>query len=127
MPEDTTTPAAENAVPETPATPEADAADPKSPLEAFIYHQRRALEETSKALDALIPPDVREHSSEAGRQFVKGFKVLVDAAISEIEKAANKVQEVKSEGETEAGAEAPKPEAPRPSTIGKTKIKVVVE
>ena len=125
MPENTTTPAAENAVPETPATPEADAADPKSPLEAFIYHQRRALEETSKALDALIPPDVREHSSEAGRQFVKGFKVLVDAAISEIEKAANKVQEVKSEGEAET--EAPKPEAPRPSTIGKAKIKVVVE
>ena len=113
------TSAAENAVPE---TPETDAADPKSPLEAFIYHQRRALEETSKALDALIPPDVREHSSEAGRQFVKSFKVLVDAAISEIEKAANKVQEVKTEGE-----EAPAPEAPRPSTTGKTKIKVVVE
>lgn len=111
---------AENAVPETPETVETDAENPKSPLESFIYHQRRALEETSKALDALIPPEVREHSSEAGRQFVKGFKVLVDAAIAEIEKASSKVQEVKTEGEAEA-------EVPRPSTTGKTKIKVQVE
>ncbi len=27
----------------------------KSPLETFIYHQRKALEEAGKALDALLP------------------------------------------------------------------------
>jgi len=56
------------------------------------------------------------------REEVSQLRNLAAAAISEIEKAATKVQEVKTEGE-----EAPAPEAPRPPTTGKTKIKVVVE
>lgn len=87
----------------------------KNPLEAFVYHQRRALEETGKALEALLPEGFREHGSEAGKELVKGFKILVDAAITEIEKATTRVEEV-----TEDGAD-------KPSSTGKTKVKVQVE
>ncbi len=87
----------------------------KSPLETFIYHQRKALEEAGKALDALLPDGFKSHGSEAGREFVKSFKVLVDAAITEIEKATNRVQTVEGEDDD------------RPSTTGKTKVKVQVD
>jgi hypothetical protein len=97
----------------TPETPEEEA--PKAPIEAFIYHQRRALEETGKALEALLPEGFREHGSEASKEFVKSFKILVDAAINEVEKATTRVQEVTDEGDD------------KPSTTGKTKVKVQVE
>src|SRR5689334_5035246 len=90
--------------------------NPKNPFETFIYHQRKALEETGKALEALLPEGFREHGGEASREFVKGFKALVDAAITEIEKATNNEG---SDGEN--GDDQP------PSTTGKTKVKVEVE
>ncbi|MBZ0279750.1 MAG: hypothetical protein K8L97_03350 [Anaerolineae bacterium] len=89
----------------------------KSPLETFIYHQRKALEEAGKALDALLPDGFKSHGSEAGKEFVKSFKVLVDAAITEIEKATTRVQTVEGE---EGGDD-------RPATTGKTKVKVQVD
>jgi len=90
--------------------------EPKTPFEAFIYHQRRALEETGKALEALLPEGFREHGGEAGREFVKGFKTLVDAAINEIEKATSQ-----NANPDENGGDEP------PSTTGKTKVKVQVD
>lgn len=101
---------------------------PETPLEQFFYHQRRALEETGKALEALLPPGFREHSSEASREFAKGFRVLVDAAIDELKKISEKEQqgEGEGEGEAETPTEAIK-EEPRPATTGKTKVKVKVE
>jgi hypothetical protein len=87
----------------------------KSPLEAFVYHQRRALEEAGKALDALLPERFKEHGSVASKEFVKGFQVLVDAAITEIEKATSKVEATVEDDED------------RPSTTGKSKVKVQVE
>lgn len=87
----------------------------KSPLESFIFHQRRALEEAGKAIDALLPDRFKEHGSAASKEFVKGFQVLIDAAITEIEKATSKV-------EAEAGDDED-----RPSTTGKAKVKVQVE
>lgn len=98
--------------PEIVDTPEGE----KSPLEAFIYHQRRALEEAGKAIDALLPDGFKEHGSAASKEFVKSFQVLVDAAITEIEKATSK-----AEGEAEDDAED------RPSTTGRAKIKVQVD
>ena len=89
--------------------------EPKNPFETFVYHQRKALEETGKALEALLPEGFREHGGEAGREFVKGFKALVDAAITEIEKATNQ-----AEADKEGGDEPP-------STTGKTKVKVQVD
>jgi hypothetical protein len=87
----------------------------KTPLEQFLFHQRRALEETGKALEALLPEGFREHGGEAGREFGKSFKVLVDAAIDELRKAS------------EAAQEEGKGDSNRPSTTGKTKVKVQVD
>lgn len=87
----------------------------KSPLESFIYHQRRALEEAGKAIDALLPDRFKEHGTVASKEFVKGFQVLVDAAITEIEKATSKVEAEVSDDDD------------RPATTGKSKVKVEVE
>jgi hypothetical protein len=104
--------------PETQPAEEASEESLKSPFESFVYHQRKALEETGKALEALLPDGFKSHGAEAGREFVKGFKALIDAAIDEIEKATNRVETV-NEGE-EGGDD-------RPSTTGKTKVKVQVD
>lgn len=96
---------------------------PKAPFEAFVYHQRRALEETGKALEALVPDGFREHGSTAGKEFLKGFQVLVDAAIVEVEKAAKRMQETADA----APAPAASSDDDRPSTTGRAKIKVEVE
>jgi hypothetical protein len=107
QPQDTNTP------PETPEMPEEEA--PRTPFEEFLYHQRRALEETGRALEALIPEGFRKHGSEASKEFSKGFRALVDAMMQELRKA-------RDEGETVAdGDETP------PSTTGKTKVKVEVD
>ena len=87
----------------------------RTPVDAFVFHQKRALEETGKALDALVPPGFKEHGAEAGREFVKGFKVLVDAAITELEKMSKEMEQDKAEG------------ADRPSTTGPGKVKVQVD
>lgn len=104
--------------PEVPEMPETENEEKvENPMEQFFYHQRRALEETAKALDALLPPGFKEHSSEAGKEFAKGFKVLVDAAIDEMKKVSEKEDLQDEDGEDDD----------RPSTTGKTKVKVQVD
>ncbi len=92
--------------------------NPKNPVESFIYHQRRALEHTGKALEALLPEGFREHGTSASKEFIKSFQVLVDAAIGEIEKATTRVED--AENAKDDGSD-------KPSTTGKTKVKVQVE
>jgi hypothetical protein len=65
-----------------------DPEDPKTPLEQFLFHQRRALEETGKALESLLPPGFKSHTQAAGNEFASGFRVLIDAAIDEIKNAS---------------------------------------
>ena len=60
----------------------------QTPLEQFIFHQRRGLEEFGKAMESLLPPGFREHTQKAGNEFATGFRVLIDAAIDEIKKAS---------------------------------------
>jgi hypothetical protein len=99
--------------------PESAATDDiKDAFSRFLDHQRRAIEEAGKAVDALVPEGFREHGSEARREFIKGFKVLVDTAISELEKASREFERSRK-AETDAGTP--------PSTTGKTKVKVQVE
>lgn len=69
-----------------PDDPEGDEA--KNPLEQFIFHQRRGLEEFGKAMESLLPPRFKEHTQAAGNEFATGFRVLIDAAIDEIKKAS---------------------------------------
>jgi hypothetical protein len=82
-------------------------------FEDFLHHQRRALEETGKALEALLPEGFRKHGTEASKEFTKGFRVLVDAAMSELKKAKSEVDDA--------------PGSDGPSTTGRTKVKVEVE
>lgn len=88
-----------------------------TPMESFFYHQRRALEETGKALEALLPPDFRKHGAEASREFSKGFRILVDAAIDELKKVSEK-EEATAE-ETDGDDDDNKP-----STTGKNKVRI---
>lgn len=92
-------------------------------VKAFIEHQKRAVEEGAKALESLLPEGFREHGKEAGREFMKGMKILVEAAVSELEKATrdwDKNLKRAPAREGEAGGD-------RPSTTGTQKVKVQVE
>ncbi|MCL4249978.1 MAG: hypothetical protein KJ065_17655 [Anaerolineae bacterium] len=82
----------------------------------FAEHQRKAIDEAGRAIDALFPPGFKEHGGEARREFVKGFKVLVDAAINELEKANRELEKTR------------KPQdQPPTSTTGKAKVKVQID
>ncbi len=100
------------------------AEDTDTPMEQFFYHQRRALEETGKALEALLPPDFRKHGTEASKEFAKGFRVLVDAAIDELKKVSEREEEA-----TQAAAEKQDndDDDEPPSSTGKTKVKVKLD
>jgi hypothetical protein len=100
------------------AKPEEEVAEEeRTPFEDFLFHQRRALEETGKALEALLPDGFRSHGSQASKEFSKGFKVLIDAAVAEMKKATRRGDGEEGEGE----------EPPRASGTGKTKVKVQVD
>ncbi|HRF97265.1 MAG TPA: hypothetical protein PLZ51_18780 [Aggregatilineales bacterium] len=103
----------ENTSSEQPMTDE----EKRNAFETFLSHQKRALEETGKALEALLPEGFRVHGSNASKEFTKGFKVLVSAAMQELRKARKDEDDAEGVG----GDDQPV------STTGKTKIKVKVE
>jgi hypothetical protein len=90
------------------------AEEPRSPFEAFVYHQRRALEETGKALEALLPEGFRTHGGNASKEFADSFRVLVDAAVNELKKA-------------KSGEESDDEDDGREPSTGKSKVKIPVE
>ncbi|MDQ7035376.1 MAG: hypothetical protein Q9P01_11225 [Anaerolineae bacterium] len=45
----------------------------ETPMERFFFHQRRALEETGKALEALLPPDFANMVAKRVVSSLKGF------------------------------------------------------
>lgn len=94
-----------------------DETGPRGPFEAFLFHQRRALEETGKALEALLPEGFREHGMQATKEFTKGMRVLMEAAVDEVKKAADKMREQQA-----AKAEGSDDEPPAPT--GKVKVQV---
>jgi hypothetical protein len=101
-----------------------EAADSKNdPFGAFLHHQKRALEESAKAIDALLPEGFKEHSKEAGREFTKGFKVLVDAAIEGLEKAGEEMDKNFKRSTSTASDEGDD----RPASTGRGKVKVQVD
>ena len=88
-----------------PAPEEPVSEDGETPLEQFIFHQRRGLEEFGKAMESLLPPRFKEHTQAAGVEFATGFRVLIDAAIDEIKKASE-MEDQDARGETEHEAQA---------------------
>lgn len=97
--------------------PEQTEQERQTAFEEFLSHQRRALEETGKALEALLPEGFRVHGSNASKEFTKGFKVLVSAAMQELRKARKHAGDEDSEADDDQPA----------STTGKTKVKVNLE
>lgn len=97
----------------------------QKPLDAFINHQKKALEEGSKAIESLLPEGFREHGKEAGKEFARGFKVLVDAAVGELEKASRELD--KQFRQRSQNKPSPSQDDDKPSTTGATKVKVQVE
>ena len=85
-------------------------------LEEFVEHQKRALDETGKAVEALLPPEFVKHAKEAHKESFAGFKLLVDTFITEMEKVAKQAETKKSQDDDD-----------KPSTTGSTKVKVQVE
>ncbi len=88
-----------------PTPEEAVGDDGQTPLEQFIFHQRRGLEEFGKAMESLLPPRFKEHTQAAGNEFATGFRVLIDAAIDEIKKASE-MEDHDAPGEADHEAQA---------------------
>lgn len=88
-----------------PAPEESVGDEEQTPLEQFIFHQRRGLEEFGKAMESLLPPRFKEHTQAAGVEFATGFRVLIDAAIDEIKKASE-MEDHDAHGEAEHEAQA---------------------
>jgi hypothetical protein len=89
---------------------------PQNPLEEFVDYQRRALEETGKAIESLLPPEFVKHAKEAQKESFAGFKLLADTFITEMEKVAKKTEEAINADDDD-----------KPSTTGNTKVKVKVD
>lgn len=98
--------------------------DVENPMERFFFHQRRALEETGKALEALLPPDFRSHAGEASKEFAKGFRVLVDASIDELKKVSERAEEEAKAAKTD---DDDNNDDEPPATTGKTKVRVKLD
>ena len=98
---------------------------PKNPLEQFIFHQRRGLEEFGKAMESLLPPGFKEHTHAASSEFATGFRVLIDAAIDEIKKASE-METADAEKERRASANLAADDDDDP-TAGSSKIKVELD
>lgn len=78
-------------------------------LDEFMAHQRRALEETGKALRALIPKAVEQHGKAAYREAVEGYRTLVNAIVDDVIEAIEKIKVP----EPETPAKERKPRDPR--------------
>ncbi len=76
-------------------------------LEAFMEHQRTALNETRKALESLVPVAFREHSTAAFNEAMEGYRSLFNTMIDEIN---DNVKKVTTRFEKEAGDVAEKVE-----------------
>ena len=69
----------------------------RSPLEAFIHHQGRALEETGKAFASLLPKDFRTHVGNALQETKAGAEVVFDAVIDSVQCTLDKLSPAHSE------------------------------
>ncbi len=95
---------------------EGASSEPEMPLAGFLHHQRKAAEAALKALGAFIPPDFRKYSREAREEYLKSFKVLIEGARATVEREIKRARGEKGDDDQPS----------RPSTTGKTKVKVEV-
>ena len=62
----------------------------QKPVDEFVEHQKRALEEAGKALEALLPPEFREHGKAAVNESIEGFRVLLNSMLDDFKAEVNK-------------------------------------
>lgn len=103
-----------------------DATGTSDPLKQFVDHQKKAVEEVGKAVEALLPDRFWEHGKEARREFGKGVKVLVDAAVDGLEKANRDFEQRRRETARPKNTPA-SGGSDRPASTGPQKVKVVVD
>lgn len=106
--------AAREAVDEVKAQVEEAAEAAKGPFDKFVEHEREALREASKAIEALLPEKFWTHGRKALEEFSSGVQVLADAVITELEKVSKQIEKEVEDAE-------------RPSTTGPAKVKVEVD
>ena len=62
----------------------------EQPFEEFVERQRKAFEEASKAVEALVPPEFKDHTKSAINESIEGFRVLVNWLVDEVKSEVNK-------------------------------------
>ena len=73
----------------------------KSPLNAFLDHQKNAIEETGKAIASLLPKDFRDHTGKALDETKASIEVLYDGVIDAVEDGLDKLRVSKDEDANE--------------------------
>ena len=68
----------------------ADEKNTQKPIDEFMEHQKRAIDEAGKALEALIPPEFREHGKAAVNESIEGFRVLLNSMLDDFKAEVNK-------------------------------------
>lgn len=82
------------------------------PLSEFLDHQRKALAEAGKALEALIPSNFLEHSQAAVKEVIEGYRKLINSAIEEVGKIVDRARQVvEGEKKAEDGTNGTQPKA----------------
>lgn len=83
----------------------AEAGDEESAFKSFVHHQRRAMEELGRAIEALFPDDFKEHTKNAGKSFVDSFRSLIDAAKDDMKKRRSADDEAEPQAATKIKVE----------------------
>ncbi len=63
-----------------------------APLDAFMEHQRRGINETGRAFASLLPKDFRTHAGNAVEEMQASWAVLLDGAIETLKGRLDKMK-----------------------------------
>ncbi len=63
-----------------------------TPFDSFMEHQRKAVVEAGKAIEALVPVAVKEHGQAAFKEAIEGYRELFNSTIDEIVDAMEKAK-----------------------------------
>lgn len=61
-------------------------------LNAFLEHERAAIDSASKAFESLIPDGVRVHGKKAVEEMIEGYRVLFNTAVDEVIERVEKIK-----------------------------------
>jgi hypothetical protein len=58
--------------------------DEPTVFETFMDHQRKAVGETGRAIESLLPEAFKEHSKAAVKETVEGYRQLVNSVLDQV-------------------------------------------